>query len=210
MDIDEFRKLTYIERSNWLMATYPVTPTNELVHGKGINDANYQVNFYKRGDFSCPIYIRWKTMVERTTKRYQKKDRRYEGVTLDPRWISFMAFREWFIAHYVEGYFVDKDLLSGKDNKKMYGPDTSVLVPPWLNTFFGKIRVSPITQKKICTYNCPGQKRYYACGASFDTRHQAHYAWRKEKRRIARLRKAEMDAIDPRIYRCIIMRLRYL
>lgn len=212
MTKDEFKIMGIIERSDWLRQNYS-TLRKKPRNINSTNDADYNVSItVDDGKIHCPIYRVWKGIVNRTTPIFQKADPRYTGVTLDSRWISFMAFRAWFILRYKDGYKVDKDLIS---DSRVYGPDTCALVPNWLNSFFGLTGSNLKGQKKAGVW-LVGHKFGAYCSSSevwlglHSTQRKAHFAWRKEKRRLAKLRKAEMDAIDLRIYPGILRILKSL
>ena len=107
-----------------------------VVYTVGINDADYMVNAWKNGKrYRCPIYIKWTSMLERCyCDKLHKRNPSYVGCTVDERWHSFMAFREWVLAQPEwEGLELDKDLLSF--GNKLYGPDTCIFIPAHINTF---------------------------------------------------------------------------
>ena len=112
----------------------------KLVCGIGINDAYYQVSV-KLDDvvLKCPIYTRWITMLQRCyDEKVHQKYPPYVGCTVDERWHSFMAFREWVLAQPEwEGLQLDKDILIL--GNKIYGPDTCIFVSRDINTFITNI-----------------------------------------------------------------------
>lgn len=218
MTKDEFKTMGTNERSDWLRQNFPAGKQslwrrkNRKIYGKGINDADYQTWVKINEDILyCPIYYLWRGIIYRTTNHFQNIVGIYAGTTLDPRWISFMAFRAWFIPRYKEDYQVDKDLIS---DTRVYGPDTCVMVPNWLNSFLSGPTMKTPNQKSVGSTLLPSGKYGSEFGdlslGSFNTQRQAHYAWRKAKRQYAKSRRAEMDAIDIRIYPRIILRLKGL
>jgi len=80
------------------------------------------------------IYYAWKDMIRRTydLKNHAVKPT-YKDVTVCPKWHNFQNFAEWFQHNYIDGYDIDKDLLSNET--KVYSPQTCVFVPPALNAF---------------------------------------------------------------------------
>lgn len=47
--------------------------------------------------------------------------------------MSFSLFKKWFDENYIDGYVLDKDIISGKKNK-IYSPETCCFVPSSLNS----------------------------------------------------------------------------
>ena len=126
-----------------MYSNFPFLPVNSVsagkrtsVYGIGINDANYVVNPSVDGvKFTCPIYRMWVAMFKRCYSGSSLSLRpSYVGCTVDERWHSFMAFREWVLAQPEwEGRQLDKDLLA--ENNKVYGPDTCIFITHRLNSF---------------------------------------------------------------------------
>lgn len=193
----------------------------KLVHGIGINDADYSVAITEVIDgrhkivWRCPIYNAWTSMLMRCyNEKRQEKNPTYIGCTVAPEWHSFMAFRAWMLTQPWEGNQLDKDILIR--GNKVYSPGTCVFVPSQLNTFMldsgatrgewpigvcwdgdnGKFRAgcsNPFTRKRenLGRFTCPTK---------------AHEAWRKRKHEHA-LAYADMQA-DPRIAKAL--RTRYV
>lgn len=180
-----------------------------LVYGFGVNDANYAVNPLIGGRrVMCKAYDAWTDLIRRCySEKHQKKRPTYIGVTVCDEWRSFMAFREWWIENHVDGWQIDKDLLT--DNNK-YSPDSCIYVPAWLNSFTigceaargeWPIGVSHEISSGLFEANCnnPETGRKVRIGR-FKTPEAAHLAWRARKLEYAAQMKNEMDAIDARIY----------
>ena len=156
-----------------MYSNFPFLPVNSVsagkrtsVYGIGINDANYVVNPSVDGvKFTCPIYRMWVAMFKRCYSGSSLSLRpSYVGCTVDERWHSFMAFREWVLAQPEwEGLHLDKDLLV--PGNKVYGPDTCLFVPLDVNQFLTfkqkksfdlPIGVRPCNKKyiaKVCALN---------------------------------------------------------
>ena len=108
----------------------------KLVRGVGINDAFYLVALMIDGKLcQCPIYRKWSSMLSRCySKKFQEKWPTYIGCSVDKRWHSFMAFREWVLSQPDwEECELDKDLLVS--GNKIYGPDTCIFIPQYINAF---------------------------------------------------------------------------
>ena len=58
----------------------------------------------------------------------------YKDCSVCEEWLTFSNFKEWFDKYYIEGWHIDKDILS-KGNK-VYSPDTCCFVPQEINNFF--------------------------------------------------------------------------
>lgn len=109
-----------------------------LVYGVGINDVDYIIRIKKNKKliWSCPFYIKWKTMLERCySLKYQKKNPTYIGCSVCPEWRYFSAFRLWMENQKWQGLQLDKDLLV-KGNK-VYSPNTCCFLPQAINSLFG-------------------------------------------------------------------------
>ena len=179
------------------------------VYGFGVNDSDYPIALVINGSISrCKAYDTWKDLIRRCYNKVEhKKWPSYIGVTVCKEWRSFMKFREWWLENHVDGWQIDKDLLT--DNRE-YSPENCVYVPSWLNTFYterGSSRgkypagVSFEKSRRLFESNCnnPATGKKVRIGR-FETPEAAHLAWRARKLWYATQMKNDMDAIDARIY----------
>lgn len=80
----------------------------KLVHGIGVNDADYVVEikeklfceksgkFIRKTIWSCPFYVKWKSMLARCySETMLLKNPSYVGCSVAPEWHYLMAFRAW-------------------------------------------------------------------------------------------------------------------
>ena len=82
-------------------------------------------------------YNLWTAIITRCTVR----DDRYSayskiGVTLDDKWKDYGNFLAWYNRNYIEGFEVDKDLLSNymyPNSPPIYGEDTCCFLPKEIN-----------------------------------------------------------------------------
>ena len=113
-----------------------------LLYGLGYDDTDYQkerreynkdrsrskVIWYDKS-YSC-----WKNIIKRCSSKRDKPS--YFPVRICDEWIYFSNFKKWYDANYIDGYEIDKDLLSGF----LYSPDTCIFIPRVLNTFIIGVR----------------------------------------------------------------------
>ena len=86
-------------------------------------------------------YLIWKSMMARCySSKYQNKYPTYKNVVVCRAWHNYQIFAEWFEENYIEGYELDKDILSG--NQKIYSPETCCFIPKKLNKFMANIQSS--------------------------------------------------------------------
>ena len=82
-------------------------------------------------------YSRWKDMLRRCycnkTKNTQSA---YSNVTVCDEWHDFQNFADWFYSNYIDGFDLDKDLLSG--NVKIYSPETCCFLSPEHNSLLAQ------------------------------------------------------------------------
>ena len=179
---------------------------NKLVHGVGINDANYVLRIYKELPrtngkqnrkliWRCPFYDRWVAMLGRCySKSYQERWPSYKGCSVCEEWLTFSNFKSWMETQDWNGKELDKDLLVYQN--KIYSPETCVFIDKRLNTFLIKrdkcrgdypLGVSYHTNPKMVN---PLKHPYRAiiCNRGnvkhlglFSTIEEAHKAWQKAK-----------------------------
>ena len=211
--INDWHAMQLIERTNWLIGNAPINKIaiakRKPLYGVGVNDASYCTCPKVNGVFVvCPSYKQWQGMLTRAySNKFHAKHETYKCVSVCEEWHSFMSFRGWWIENQVDGWEVDKDLLS---DAGVYSPETCIFVPAWLNSFTinsaARRGNHPIGASK---HKATG-KYQSACGnvltgkveylGLFNTPGEAHLAWRTRKLEIAAELRPSMDAIDIRIY----------
>jgi len=115
---------------------YPYHPS---IYGKGyVGEGDAKITLEGK---ITKVYKTWSGMIERVydSKRLVK-DPTYKNVEVCNEWLNFNTFAKWFEENYIEGYHLDKDLLS-TDNK-IYSPETCIFIPQALNKFLTNIKVT--------------------------------------------------------------------
>jgi hypothetical protein len=110
---------------------------NKLVCGVGINDADYVTAEIIPGmpNKVCPYYATWRGMLKRCySEKRLARDPCYTGCAVVEEWHRFSNFRKWMEKQNWQGMHLDKDFLT---DSKLYGPDTCVFIPQWVNILFG-------------------------------------------------------------------------
>ena len=204
----------FAELSNQIRNEFPATK-NSLSRRKpilnvGINDADYIVNPVVNGErLYCPAYRSWKSIIERCHSKIRLGIRpTYAGASVCYDWLSFSKFRCWYIKNYVDGWRIDKDILSCS---KVYSPDTCIFVPSWINSLptdslavrgSHPIGVRVRDGKFVARVNVGNGKQEEL--GRFDDQEDAHKAWLSAKIGYINSRKQEMDDIDIRIHKGLI------
>jgi len=154
-------------------------------------------------------YRVWDAMMRRCYEPVTKRNSTYYDVSVCEEWHNFQNFAEWFDQNYVEGWYMDKDILCYECRK--YSPETCCFVPNEVNTVFKKNNQS--------TYNLPkgvypkdgkyqssiqmfGKQCYLGF---FDTIEEAHevYCTRK-KMYLKEVADKWKGKIDDRVYKGIL------
>lgn len=181
----------------------------KLVHGVGVNDADYVVQPSIGGkQHICPAYRAWKHMLERCySRKCHTKHKTYIGVVVCDEWRSFMKFREWWLTAHVDGWEIDKDLLS---SDRVYSPLSCVYVPGWLNNFTTDSGSKRGTWPIGVDFHAPSGRFRARCRnpisgklehlGLFSTPELASNEWMNRKLELALELKQNIDEIDPRIY----------
>lgn len=98
----------------------------KLVFGVGVNDLNVVVSKEKCRPF-------WMMMLRRCyDEKYLSNKPTYKKCYVDDNFKYLSKFKEWFDENYIEGYQLDKDILS-PINDVHYSPQTCCFVPPYIN-----------------------------------------------------------------------------
>lgn len=183
-----------------------------LVYWIGVNDADYVVEPIINGRrVRCPAYMSWMRMLTRCySEKYHHRYPTYIGVKVCDEWLSFMAFRKWWVENHVDGWQLDKDLLS--DNR-IYSPEACIFVPNWLNSFTidsgvagGGLPIGVGFDKSVGKFKARcrhpfGRQEHLG---HFSTPDEDHAAWLARKLEIANELKRLMDDIDARIFPRVI------
>lgn len=189
---------------------------NKLVHGFGINDAEYNVYQYDENHkviWRCPFYVRWYSILERCySKAYQDKHPTYIGCSIFESWLSFSNFKAWMETQDWENKDIDKDLLV--EGNKIYSPDTCVFVSQRTNKFILErkslrgdfpigVSFHSLTGKfqASCKSVVTGKKQHLKL---FNTAEEAFEAWLSFKLKQAYIIASEQT--DKRIAQAIISR----
>ena len=184
-----------------------------LVAGVGVNDADYPVtkNELRKGKrvqtWVCPYYSMWKSMLHRC---YGKAYKSYEKATVCKEWLHFSNFEQWLMEQKRNSalmfYALDKDLL-GKGSS-LYSPESCVLISAWLNSTLtmrdssrGDYPVGVDFMAEKGKYRSQisvfGKKKH---NGVFETAHEAHVAWQKEKIKMFEEYLAHQPAEDYRVF----------
>lgn len=211
--MQEWKAMSCNDKTTWLedncLASNMSLAKRGLVFGVGVNDAHYCTNLKIDGrNIRCPSYMAWAGMLGRAySQNEHKRHPAYIGVTVCKDWHFFMSFRKWWIENQVDGWDLDKDILS---DAREYSNHTCLFVPQWLNKFTADRGASrgewPIG---VDFQKCSGRFLARCCNpitkkqenlGRFNSPEEAHLAWRTRKLDLALELKPKMDEIDLRIY----------
>ena len=107
------------------------------IYGFGVCDVEYSV-FFEDGSI-MPSYNVWHDMLRRCySEKLHKKEPAYIGCSVCDEWHRFSTFKDWFDANYIDGCYLDKDILV-KGNK-VYSPQTCCFVPREINNVIENAR----------------------------------------------------------------------
>ena len=102
----------------------------KLVHGVGVNDADYTV---RTKDGLCHFYSRWADMIARCYyEKSLEKHPTYRCCTVCDEWLTFSNFKMWMEKQDWQGKELDKDIK--KPGNKVYSPDNCMFVTRRENT----------------------------------------------------------------------------
>ena len=210
--MQEWKVMNGREKTLFLEDNFPVNGRGKPrrpVNGIGENNAPYITGTRIDGNMIVdPAYQAWTSMLTRAySAKYHDKWPTYVGVTVCEEWRKFMSFRMWWKGSQVDGWHLDKDLLS---DSREYSPEACLFIPSWLNTFTidrgaarGEFPIGLYYDKKSGKYDArcgnPITMKQEFIGL-FTTPEAAHLAWRARKMELALELKPKMDEIDQRIY----------
>ena len=183
----------------------------KLIHGVGINDANYQVMFKDTDGkrHTCPYYRKWQAILVRVyCPKYHSKQPTYVGSTVCEEWLTFSQFKHWMAAQDWEGKELDKDLLDYRN--KHYSPETCLFITKAQNNLLtlckarrGELPLgvyfNKANNKFQASLSCHGKSKHMG---SYDTPEEASKVYVEAKLEyIAELAAAENN---PKIKRALI------
>lgn len=197
--------------------------TLKLVHGVGINDADYVVTEWETIEvdgkqkqklvWMCPYYQAWTSMLKRCySPKLQERQPTYKGCSVSEEWLTFSNFKSWMEKQDFEEMQLDKDILL--EGNKVYSEETCVFVSGKVNNFTID-RGNDRGEWPIGVYwNKPAEKFQSRCRNPFTKKHEhlgyftceqeAHQAWLKRKLELAHLLAAEQT--DDRVAKALIER----
>ena len=212
VDMNQWKSICNVDKTMLLESNFKINVigrNRKLVYGAGINDVDYCTQPKIDGkQVMCPAYRAWKGMLQRAySKKYHAMYQTYVGVVVCNEWLNLSSFRNWWLANQVDGWQLDKDILS---DDGVYSPNGCLFVPAWLNSFTlsnsparGEfpIGVSFHNRDRIFMARC---RNPMACRdehlGHFDDPYDAHIAWLTRKLALALEMKPKMDDIDLRVY----------
>lgn len=117
---------------------------NEVLNKKSFIISVYGVGFIGQGNYKTSVnrkktkeYSKWNNILHRCyDKNYKENNPTYKDVTVCEEWHNFQVFAQWFEDSYIEGFQLDKDILS--KSTKIYSPETCCFVPIEINSLFKK------------------------------------------------------------------------
>lgn len=180
-----------------------------LVYGIGINDSNHATNTKIDGKtVDHRAYAAWIAIIRRCcSDSFHKKRPTYETCNMHQDWVFFTNFKSWWVDNYVDGWHLDKDLISPGDN--IYGPQNCVYIPCFLNSFTtdsgaarGKYPIGVTFDKRSCTFRSrvnDGRKNLIHLGC-FSNCMDAHRAWHGKKIELAHGYKDLCNSIHPELF----------
>lgn len=116
---------------------------SKLIHGKGVNDADYEVcrtekiNGKWKIVWTCPFYMTWKSMIARCySDKFKIDNPTYADCKVCEEWVLFSNFKSWMEAQDWKNKQLDKDILF--PGNKTYSPENCIFVSKALNSFLNK------------------------------------------------------------------------
>ena len=153
---------------------------NRLIHGVGINDANYNTQVRVNGKLVvCKYYRTWKNMLERCyDSNLHLKHPTYIGCIVCEEWLTFSNFKAWMETQDFGGKDLDKDILV-KGNK-IYSPETCIFVTNAINKLFTKGDASRGEYKIGVNFNKRDGKYQAGCSVNNKSKFLGYYSTEEE------------------------------
>ena len=106
----------------------------KLVHGIGVNDADYITSMFDSNgkELKCPYYRKWLAIFERCySPRFHVRQPCYKDCTVCEGWFLFSNFKRWMQNQDWQGKDLDKDIINY--GNKIYSPDNCCFVERHVN-----------------------------------------------------------------------------
>ncbi len=180
-----------------------------LLYGVGIND----LYLTRKSGERSPLYQCWKGMLDRCYNPNNKNTKAYQDCTVCQQWHKLSDFARFFDEHYIEGFSLDKDILS--PGNKTYSPETCLFVPKEINVLFvrcgrdknGKlhgVRYNQRLYKYVANVSNPITHKREHIGV-YQTEKEAEFAYQSAKQLILKqVADKYTDILPPRTYYAII------
>lgn len=140
---------------------------NHLSHSNGIVTKKYRA---------------WYNMIRRCYCDFEiKRNPTYLNVRVSKKWHNFQNFAKWYDENFIEGFELDKDLLSNKN--KIYSENTCCFIPQEINKLLknnSKIKRSCI-RKRCNKYIVRISKNNKIINLSFNSENEAVIGYNNEK-----------------------------
>lgn len=191
----------------------------KLIYGVALNDADYIVTKSKEVNgrsvkiWRCDYYYTWLNVLKRCfSKSFKEKNPAYENCTICNEWLLFSNFKSWMEKQDWVGNHIDKDLLS--NGSKIYSPETCIFVSGKVNSFVkisnyknSNLPIGVSIHKRSGMYRASIviNKKQEHLGL-FDSKEDAHEAWRVRKLELAIDLANSEFVTDDRVKRALIAR----
>ena len=177
------------------------------IYGKGCLGVDWNTSYVNERSF-----LAWKNMLKRCySKRESAKAKAYLECEVSDVFKNYSLFKLWFDKNYVEGWELDKDILSNSD--KVYSSNNCCFIPKEVNLAVGK-RTQYRGDYLIGVSYKPSRKQYRArCNMYgvnkhlgwFATEIEAFNAYKQAKEDyIKEVANKWKDQIDPRVYEALM------
>lgn len=216
----DYSKAKYVNQTKKVCIICPIhgefwqTPSNHLYGAHGCDKC--QIDYRKNKIFGVGIndlyeshskcFIVWYSMLRRCySKVYRTRFHAYDKCVVCEEWLTYSNFKRWFDENYVEGWHLDKDILSL--DKKEYGPSTCCFVPRVINNAVAIQRKDKDLPYGVHKRELKKGTKFYTqvdrtkTSIMFDTSEEAYLFFIELKnKQIRNLAEQFRDTLSPRVY----------
>lgn len=180
--------------------------SKKLIYGKGVKGDGVARTEGK----TTRAYAAWNHMLERCyDPKFLSKKPSYIGCSVCNEWLFFPNFQKWFDNNYVEGWYLDKEILVTKN--KIYGPYYCIFAPTLITKMFNDcdrgeyptgVALRKQTGKFQAQLSIDGKLKHLGY---FDTVDEAHRTYlRAKKQNIIRMANEWKDKIPTKLYDALL------